>query len=139
MRHKQLVDDGIDLSHITETFDKSTHIEISNTVGDFSDKSDTSFLFEYLQQNDYRYSPYIETLRSEQIRIKNPLVANQIFGDLYGAFSNRIDSVEIFDVIITYFGFGEQYYFEKLISQYRNILVNDLSRRMDIDLNSMDK
>ncbi len=100
----------------------------------FSDKSDTIFLYEYLEKNESRYTPYINTLRNNVVRIKDNTIANNIFGDLYGEFNTVIDTVEIFDVIVTYFGFEYKDFFDKLILRYRNQLIKDLSKRKDIKL-----
>lgn len=102
---------------------------------DFDDKTDTTFLYEYLERNESRYTSSIDNLKSGLVRIRDNKVANALFGDLYGEFSSRIDSVEIFDVILRYFGLDNKEFFDKLILKYRGILIEDLSKRMDLKIN----
>lgn len=98
----------------------------------FSDETDTSELYEYIQKHEARYLPHIDELKSGIVRIKSSEIANQIYTDLYAEFSSKIDSVEIFAVIIDYFGFGEKDYFDKLLLDSRMTLLTDLSKRIDI-------
>lgn len=105
----------------------------------FDDVTDTTEVFEYIQRNETRYTPYIDELKSGAVKIKNNEIANKIFGDLYGLFKDRLDTVEIFSVIIEYFGFNEKEYFQKLIKTYRMKLVEDLSKRTDLGDFKVDK
>lgn len=98
----------------------------------FDDSNDTTEIFEYIQRNETRYTPYIEELKSGAVKIKNSEIANNIFGDLYGKFKDKFDTVDIFSIIIDYFGFNEKEYFQKLIKTYRIKLVEDLSKRTDL-------
>lgn len=98
----------------------------------FSDEVDTTEMFDYIQKHESRYLPYVDELKSGIVRIKSSEIANSIFDDLFKEFSKNVDSVEIFSVIIDYFGFTEIDYFEKLFLETRMILVKHLSERIDM-------
>lgn len=120
-----------ELSNVTD--DKSHLPRLDMSVNPkFDDETDTTMVYEYIQKHETRYTPYIDELKSGGVKIKSNEVANKLFGDLYGAFEDVLDSVEIFSVIIDYFGFNEKDYFDKLIQQHRMKLVSDLSKRIDI-------
>lgn len=111
---------------------KMSSIDLSHDER-FSDKTDNSELFDFIQKHETRYTPYVNTLKSSGVvRINSTSVANKLFDDLLQEFSTVVDSVEIFAVIIDYFGFKEKEYFDKLVLPTRLKLVKELSTRIDI-------
>lgn len=111
---------------------KMSSIDLSHDER-FSDKTDNSEIFDYIQKHETRYTPYINTLKSSGIvRINSSTVANKLFDDLFNEFSKDVDTVEIFSVIIDYFGFKEKEYFDRLVIKTRMMLLKELSSRIDI-------
>ncbi len=129
--NKNMSDNYNDLSCVVEEQSKISSLD-SCVNPTFDDETDTTMVYEYIQKHETRYTPYIDELKSGAVKIRNNEVANKIFGDLYGVFEATLDSVEIFNVIIEYFGFSSKEYFNKLVSKYRMILITDLSKRVDL-------
>lgn len=121
-------------SSITENMvesEKITSIDLSNNER-FSDVTDTTELFEYIQKHESRYTPYIDTLKSGVVRIKDSMIANDLFEDLVKEFNNSFDTVDIFSSILDYFGFNGSEYMNRLVLPNRLKLIKDLSNRVDI-------
>lgn len=125
------MDSSIFYSSIIKEKSKLTSSDLS-VEDTFSDETDTSELYDFIQKHESRYQPYVDELKSGIVRIKSSEVANKLFDDLYKEFSHKIDAVEIFSVILEYFGFTGSDYFEKLVLETRMLLIKHLSKRIDM-------
>ena len=57
-------------------------------------------------------------------------LANEIFTECLAKCANRVDSVQLFDVITKFYNFNPQEYYVRLGHGYRTKLVNDLKIRI---------
>lgn len=63
-------------------------------------------------------------------------IANDIFTECHLKFRTTIDVVRLFDVITRFYNFSSKNFYEKLGHKYRTMLLNDLQRKISINISN---
>ena len=100
---------------------------------DFAREEDHDFLQENEDLNNFllgkNWDKYFVKQKSG-ITTCDVVIINKIFEICMKNFLNRMDTVQIFAVVTDFYDVDGHYFFEKLVSKYRQLLVKDLEERI---------
>lgn len=100
---------------------------------DFSIEEDIDYTTEIKEVYDYLLGQNwdLKVDESNNMIIGNDInLINKIFELVFTKYHNRIDSVELFNIITSFYNLDGAECFKKLIAKYRKILYYDLENRM---------
>ena len=98
---------------------------------EFDDAVDMSAVEDFLMCNDRHYSHAMTILvsGSSKTTARN---ANKLFSDIIDKFAKNYDTVDLFDIITTFYSLDATEYFNQLILEFRTMLLADISARCDL-------
>lgn len=100
---------------------------------DFAREEDFDYLEETDELNDFllgkNWDKYF-TKQKSGITTCDVTIVNKVFESCMKHFGKKMDSVQIFSIITSFYDIDSKYYFDKLVAKHRALLVVDLEERI---------
>jgi hypothetical protein len=115
-------------------FYESERKNIVVSHADFAIDDTIDYREEKIELNDFLSSKNWNEVLTAKTLFNELKTINFIFEECLSAFSNKIDSVELFSLIVDFYDLDYNQTFRKLVLKNRLILVNSLNKNLNINL-----